>query len=69
MLPARGAYQLQQSCLHGFLIREDNVLPFLGVSKIESSRWQQEASVPPADFEEFVSKKKEDGDEVTQRAF
>ena len=38
----------------------------LGVSKMESSRWQAEAKVPEKKFEQFVAERKERGEEVTQ---
>ena len=38
----------------------------LGVSRMESSRWQQESAVPEEVFEEFLGEKKDAGEEITQ---
>lgn len=38
----------------------------LGVTKIQSSRWQQEASVPEEKFTEFLEDCRDNGKEVTQ---
>ena len=43
----------------------DVTLENLGVAKIQSSRWQQEATVPDEDFENYVAVTKERGGELT----
>lgn len=40
----------------------------LGVTKMESSRWQIEAAVPESRFEVFLATQREAGDEITQAA-
>lgn len=37
----------------------------IGITKKQSSRWQQEASVPKTDFEEYLQKCKENREEIT----
>ncbi len=40
----------------------------LGITKMQSSRWQAEARVPESDFEAFVTKHKEGGRQLTSAA-
>ena len=37
----------------------------LGISKMQSHRWQTEASLPDEDFEKYVAETKQSGDELT----
>src|SRR5262245_31999541 len=45
----------------------NTVLPTLpeGISKMQSSRWQREASVPPEEFERYLMHTREAGEELT----
>lgn len=48
----------------------NNVLPVLadlGIARIQSQRWQLEATVPPDQFERFLAETKAQGEELTSR--
>ena len=50
---------------HGRKRSQDvTALKEMGISKMESSRWQQETKVPEKEFERYVSDKKDSGDEM-----
>lgn len=44
---------------------QPQTLEEIGISKMQSSRWQQEASLPEEDFERFVAETRAEGGELT----
>ena len=55
------------AAVEGWKTRSQDVttLADLGIEKMQSSRWQQIASLPEKVFEEFITETKEDGGELT----
>ena len=47
--------------------RDDTRLEALGISQEESSRWQREASLPEAEFQQYLQLTKETGKRLTSR--
>ncbi|MBA7673601.1 hypothetical protein ES703_81804 [subsurface metagenome] len=46
----------------------DVTLPALGITRIQSHRWQLEAEIPEENFEQFIAETKAATEELTSRA-
>jgi N6-adenosine-specific RNA methylase IME4 len=47
--------------------KRGTVLDNLGISKVESTRWQREASVPEEEFQQYLHRTREEAKELTSR--